>query len=430
MALTSTRRRTVRACATGLVAGLALASPVRALAQASDEPTASENHPRPVRFVFDGRPAIEIERSIRVELGLRLDAAVRLDDPPAGDERFGWTGRRAEIAGRVTDRIAFEVSRDLGGDEQWRDVFADVKAASAVSFRGGRFKVPFSDERLRGLGSIDFVERSYAAEQLAPGRRNGGMGHGETWKNRLDYAVGVFQSGDDETLDDDPIQRGHDRPLLAATRVTIRPFAALPEANALRTLRLGVAGFRDSVLPGLATLGVSTRDGGESMFSPVYVNGPRSGVGTELRWTPAARLRIYAEWMQVRTSRHAQALDGGDLPALAGQGWYASAIYRVAQSRGSGGWITRWLFRELEVGGRFEGIRFGTGPGTVDVIHPRTAVVPWHSLHALTLGATWRLNRYSRIQINAVAEDPDTPAAAAVDNHRHWSSAVKLQVQF
>jgi hypothetical protein len=48
----------------------------------------------------------------------------------------------------------------------------------AIRVRAGRFKVPFSLEETTGVKHLDFVDRSLAATQLAPGRDVGVMAHG------------------------------------------------------------------------------------------------------------------------------------------------------------------------------------------------------------------------------------------------------------
>jgi hypothetical protein len=427
----------------GMLSGavLAIASDTRAQSDAAD-PQSNARTERRVQFRFDDRPVVEVGRSIRFELGFRLDADVRTDaasEIKAG--AFEWNGKRIEVAGRVTDRIAFELSHDLDVGSRWRDAFVDVRALNLLSVRTGQFKVPFSAERLRSLGRIDFVNRSLAADALAPGRAVGVMARGDLGR-AVEYAIGVFDGRPREGVAADPVVADRHAGVLSAARVTVRPFArgdgtrqprtagvrATP-TSPMRSLQLGVSVLRGSNVPSLSGLGARTFDSDELLFEPVYVNGPRIGVGTELQWSPGP-LRVNAEWIAIQEDRRNQALDGSTLPALRARGWYASAIWRIARWRHDDDrWLARALLREVEIGARFEGIAFGTGdaPDTI-VIHPRAEIIPWQDLHVLTLGTTWRLNRFSRIQLNAIHERPHARALVSVPDSR-WSGVLKLQLQ-
>jgi hypothetical protein len=107
-------------------------------------------------------------------------------------------------------------------------------------------------------------------------------------------------------------------------------------------------------------------------------------------------------------------------------------VYQVARHRGKHvDWVTKSFFREVEIGARYEGIAFGTGSAAPDVVtHPRAEIIPWHGLRALTLGATWRLNKYSRIQLNAITEKPEVPTieSSSPGNNRRWSGVLKFQI--
>jgi hypothetical protein len=423
-----------------LVVGVALTLLIPGIARAQAADDTPEQRPPDagaprVRVFFDDRPTLELGDAIRVQLAARVDATLRADDADAlEDDTFSWSGRRVELSGRVTRAVDFELSYELDDDEPLRDAWVDVNGTRAVAVRLGRFKVPFSAERLRSLAGIDFVNRSLAADYLAPGRDEGLMAHGELGRNVLEYAVGVFRNSTPERSQNDPAVSDRDQRPLWAARATSRPFTRRRGGNSsLRTLQIGVAMTRDRALPGLTGLGAATIYADDPLIDPVYVNGPRTGFGTELQWS-MARLRVNAEWMRIRESRESQAIDGGDLADFLGRGWYVSTVYRVARWRDEqGSWLARALRRELEIGVRLEGISFGTGtlPTTGDqlVLHPRADLVPWHTLRALTLGATWRLNRFSRIQLNAIREKPDVPAVTnpLLGGERRWSSFLKFQ---
>jgi hypothetical protein len=415
-----------------LVGSCALA--LRAGAQTVDpRPEQPTERPAGVRLGFDDRPVLEIGDAARLEFGVRLQADVRTDDTSVLDAgTFDWGARRVEVEGRVSRRVEFEVSYEIGHERPWRDAYVDVRATRALSTQAGRFKVPFGYERLRGGGRLDYVNRSYAADRLTPGRQGGAAAHGRLGR-RLEYQAGVFSAGLPESVAADPAARHAPREPLVAGRLVAQPFRARGnDRRLLRSVELGVAGLRGRNAPMLTTLGVRTLDARERVFPAVYVNGPRAGIGAEARWSPG-RLRLDSEWIRVRELRIAQALDGRDLPPLVASGWYVSGIYQVVGGRRSDAhWLTAALLRDVEVGARLEGIGFRAGgdPTPAAVVHPRADVVPPHGLRALTLGASWRLTRFGRIQGNVVAEQPDVPATSGLDAARRWSSVVRLQLRF
>ncbi len=413
-----------------LVAVLACAgSAVPAAAGAAEEQAGSADRrgsaAHGVRVRFDRRPVLEIGEAVRIELGGRIDAdAVRTDgERRPGGSGLAWSGRRLEVAGRVTPRVSFEVSRELGVERRpWRDLFADVELGARTGVRGGRFKVPFSEERTRSAGRLDFVRRSHAARALAPGRDIGLMGHGRAVGRRLAYEIGIFR-GDDESSgeEEDPITRGRGPRPAGAARLLLRPFAgAKAPPPAAGSLRVGASLLRGDNRPGFTRFGVRTTGSRTAILQPIYVNGPRTGVGLEAHWSPGP-VRVAGEWIEVREARRGQALDGSDLPDLAGRGWYASALWRVV-GPATGGARRFWL-RSLELGARTESIAFGTGRAAATAfVNPRAEAIPWQRLRAQTVGATWAVNRWGRIQVNAVAEQPDGLP-------REWSSVVRFQLQ-
>lgn len=423
-----------------LLVAVVLASAVLVRAQ-TGRPTAADaspvsETPQPaehddVRVSFDGRPMFDVGQVFHLELGGRLDADIAggLD---GDDDDFDWSGRRLEIAGSVMRRARFELSREFGSNQPWRDVFVEVDATPAFGVRVGRFKVPFSDDRLRGLGKLDFVNRSFAARVLAWGRDDGVTAFGELGRKRVTYEVGAFRGALHEAGREDIIVRAEDPRPLGAGRVTLRPFVTRKDKGlSFRSLRVGASLFRGWNNSGFSTLDVRTIDGHEPLLDSYLVRGPRRGLGLEAQWSPGPVL-LSAEWMDVHESRRGQAVDGGDLPDLIGHGWYTSAVWKAARLRGRDhSWLRQSLFRELEIVGRLESISLGTGGAdAMAILHPRAERVPWQVLRALTLGGSWRLNRYGRIQMNAIAERPRATWWDVGDNGTRWSAVTRLQLQF
>ena len=181
---------------------------------------------------------------------------------------------------------------------------------------------------------------------------------------------------------------------MAAMRVTTRLFGGHKGSRAwLGSLHVGGGVMRGWNVSGFTTLEARTIGGDAQILAPVFVRGPRNGVGLETQWSPGP-LRITAEWMQVRDARLGQGIDGDDLRALVGRGWHVSGVWQVFKHRDRDGWLQAYFFRELEIAGRMESIAFGAGTAAdASVIHPRADAIPWQTLRAVTVGATWRLNK-------------------------------------
>jgi hypothetical protein len=412
---------------------LAAAGPALAQPDAPSPAAGSSADDRGARFSFDPGPTFELGPTFRIQLGGRLDADVRTGPrrDVAEDDGLELTGHRLELSGRVTRHVSFELSSEVGAERPWRDVFVDVSALRALAVRAGRFKVPFSEERLRGIGKLDFVNRSYAARVLAPGRAQGVMVFGDLPGKTVSYEVGGFGGGPRETGSEDvPGTLEPTRPMVAM-RVTSRPAGARKDAPWwLRPLRVGGSLTRGWNPSGYTTLDARTLEGDAPMLEPVFVRGPRNSVGLDTQWAPGP-VRVNAEWMQVRDARLGQGIDGNDLPDLVGRGWYVSGAWQVVKHRDRDGWVQAHVFREVEIAGRIESIAFGAGRASAaSVVHPRAEAIPWQTLRALTIGATWRWNRYSRVLANAIVEEPETTWPGGPDRKRYWSGVTRLQFTF
>jgi phosphate-selective porin len=389
--------------------------------------------------------SLRIGRVARLNFDVRLDTDFRSNDDVDTIDRLSWPGRRIGVSGALFDRLEFEVSAELGDDRQpWRDAFVNVRGARALEVKAGRFKVPFSRERLTSLANLDFVHRSHAAAILAPGRAVGVMAHGKLAGRRLGYEAGVFgpdaEDGNVIAEFTDVRMRG---PIYAA-RFTVRPLAGVkacrddcPDALLdLDTLQLGVAGVVSEVPEGLSGLGsrlYSTRD---DVIDRVYVNGRRRRSGVELSWKPGP-VALAAEYMRVSDERRAQGLGGEDVAPLDVDGWYVSGVWRVrlrqvSDASPEGGRKSPGWFRAVEFGTRLEGLRFTSGsPHPDDAWTPRAANLPARGLRVWTLGVNWEIHRMLRAQANAIREaltGAEDLSGSAPSNS--WTGVLRLQFKF
>src|SRR5690606_23015763 len=110
-----------------------------------------------------------------------------------------------------------------------QDAYVDVKYFPYARFRAGKYKVPFSLERLQSGSNLLFVERSLA-QNIPPNRDVGFMLHGDPFSNGVFYyELGLFNGSVDGGSVDGDFNSDKD----FAGRFFIHPFATT-ESDALK----------------------------------------------------------------------------------------------------------------------------------------------------------------------------------------------------
>jgi phosphate-selective porin OprO/OprP len=159
-----------------------------------------------VEFVCTDQPSFRAG-IFRVDLRAKLQADFRTADQDLTHEGgvYETAQKRIGITGQITNRVQFEIERELGVKDAWRDVFVNVEIARAIEVRAGKFKMPFSYDRLTGPARLDFAYRSLLAQTIAPGRDIGVQVHGEVFRRVLRYQAGVFQHDGENARIHEPI---------------------------------------------------------------------------------------------------------------------------------------------------------------------------------------------------------------------------------
>jgi phosphate-selective porin len=357
----------------------------------------------------------------------RLHADVRRAsaDERDGDADVDLARRRVGVNGRVTSHLEFEVERELDADGRWRDAFVNVRANRALQVRAGHFKVPFSREQLTGAGGLDFIDRSRAADLLAPGRSVGVAVHGRIVGRRVGYEAGGFVTDGTRGRLDPAAQE----PTVAG-RVTFRLRGSAARAGSLADLEIGVAAVTSALGDGRDSLRgrLTTKD---IFFAPVLVSGRRLRVGGDLDWRPGP-LGVRAEFLRADDARQHQGLLGETLPPLRAQGWYVSGAWAVAGRQAHARANDRLAIAGLaglELVVRAEQLSFGT-PGAIDaqLWTPRAEQLSTVSNRVWTVGVNWTLNRLVRLQANAAREHVVDRSRWAAPPRPGWSPSIRLQV--
>ena len=376
--------------------------------------------------IWDNRPTFVLGEKSRIEIHARLqsDYLVRNEaDPDAAtlsvEDRLSLPRKRVGIEGVLFDRVSFQVEGEVGDDNPWRDVYADVKVHRALRVRAGRFKVPFSLEQLTSGTDLDFIARAAAVSDLSPSRDIGVMVHGRLADKAIKYEAGVFEVDATARL----WAAGAIRTL--AGRVTIAPLAD-GKSRGSDALEISAALLRSDLPEGRRSPNGHLVMG-DTFFRPMFVNGTRTRLGASVAWN-GTRASVRGELIRSLDTRRGQAIDDGDLSDLVSTGGYVAAIWHLTAGDGR-----RWghaPLRGLDLTGRFDRLSFGSASQSGDAfLNPRADRVAPIGKDAVTAGVNWYVNRWVKVQVNTVREQLVDPLALLpIGTTPLWSTVVRFQV--
>ena len=383
----------------------------------------------------------------------RLDVEAKLQED--GHSSYGPVGRldpwefhrnRFGVKGYLTRHIEYEVEHEFTEKEltekdiavgitpksQWKDVNVNLTYFKNGQIQIGKFKVPFGLDELTGVTHNDFVYRSLGANYLAPGRDVGAMVHGSFFKHGLTYAAGVF-AHDGDNAKSKKIEGGGHTVALRVTAAPLRRLTArvpgdLEIGSALALSQLSDDSFRPNGLRGRTAM---TQD---TFFESVYVNGHRRRWEADGDWT-AGRASLRSEFTWVSDDRLGQGIGDQDLAAVRARAWYVSGTWILTGERKRRPIKAAEPFVQrgpgaIELAARCERIWFDSAPSGQDpaLRNPRSATVLPSGDRAITLGINWTLNRFTKIQMNAIREHVEDPERSPVPNGAaFWSRVIRLQ---
>ena len=393
-------------------------------------------------FRWKGYPSFQFGKGTHVDVRARIQFDVRHFDFPAFAEATAgkpaetdsggsdFARRRIAVEGEIRNLVAFEVDAELEGENGWRDVFANYQQFEEAQVKGGQFKLPFSMDENTSPTNLDFVYRSLAARALAPGRDRGVMVHGRLLDRIVRYELGVFdQDGRNaRTRNLERVAGGR----TVAARLVAQPFRNSKSIAA--DLQAGLAFTSSDVEQGLRSLrGLTTFD--ESFFDPdLWVQGRRQRQGFELRWRPGP-FSLKSEYIRVTTERRGQSVEDTDLSPLFATGWYVSGTWAITGEKKADGLnkprrpFLRGGFGAFEAAVRYERLTFGSlGTDGLASFSARADVVETASDHATTVGGSWYLNQWMKIQLNAVRETVTSPRRGdPSSSHTRWYYVTRFQ---
>ena len=196
------------------------------------------------------------------------------DAPQSGVDTFLLRRLRGQVEGQVARHFPFLLNVDFaGGVVNVRDAWFETRFSQALHVRVGKFRAPFSYDRLTRVAHLLFVERGLTTT-VAPDREIGVQVLGDVGRGRLGYEAAITNGVIDGGSTEVDANSGKD----LTGRVVVRPWLT----HASHPLRgLGVAfaantGTQPGPLP-------SFQLPGRQVY---FTYAGALGEGHRLRWSP------------------------------------------------------------------------------------------------------------------------------------------------
>jgi phosphate-selective porin OprO and OprP len=255
------------------------------------------------------------------------------------------------------------------------------------------------------------------------------MVHGRLFRRVLRYEIGAFNHDGRNGRTRNAARVFGEQTM--AGRLTVQPFRSLKSEAA--DLQIGVAFTTSDVPVGFSSLRGQTFLSA-SFFDPdFWVQGQRRRTGLELRWRPGP-FSIKSEYIRVTTERRGQSVEDTDLSSLLATGWYVSGTWAVTGEKKADGLNQprRPLFQggygAVELACRVERLSFGSaGKGALPSASVRADVIVGNTDRAVTFGINWYLNRWVKLQFNAIRESLKDPSQLARPPDAETSRVVRFQ---
>ena len=407
--------------------------PMRAAEQQAQQPV-----DQGVRVVWNGRPSLRFGRALRIDFQARFQEDGRKPgDAPLLFETWELHRLRAGIEGEIFNRVQFSIERELYeredpdnddegfGKTLWKDVYVDANVSDAVQVRAGRFKIPFGGDQLTGITNIDFVYRSLGGTYLSPSRDIGAALHGQLFDGVINYWAGVFKHDGDNSRSR-RIEGGDET---FATRVTIQTWN---QNNGPGLLEFSGAFMRsavsdESVLPN--GLRGRTAMSQHVFYEPVFAKGNRSRFEGDVDYM-AGPFSARAEYTWLTDQRLEQGFGSDDLPDARARAWYVSGTWVITGERKNRPVEPNRWFGALEAAARLEQIRFsGVTGDDIPFRNPRAITIFPVANDVATVGLNWYVNRWVKLQVNAIREEiDDIERNPILTGGAFWSRVVRLHL--
>jgi phosphate-selective porin len=375
----------------------------------------------------------------RLDVHAKVQADMRRADQDLEEEGglYETALKRVGVEGKLTDRVTFEIERELRRENPWRNVYVNVAVSNLLEVRAGKFKMPFGHEELTGIVNLDFAYRTLLSQIITPARDVGVMAHGRFLRRVVNYQAGVFRHDGENARSKEPmfLLPGEEPPKSqrsVAGRLVVEPLRHAPGPRELRRLQLGVAMTSSDVPEGLNSLRGRSLFGSE-FAERMYVLGTRRRLGTEAVWEPGP-FSVKAEYARSNEQRKRQGIFDDDISDFVTSAWYLSGTWAMTGERKEGNIeprrpIFQQGFGAVELAVRFERIRFASAlnEGT-PFLNPRADPLLGNAESIFTVGVNWYLNKWGRVVVNGMREAFEDPERTAVPGRTSgWAAVTRLQ---
>jgi phosphate-selective porin OprO/OprP len=324
----------------------------------------------------------------------------------------GFDIRRAYLGvqGKLYSDWTYEGTIDIANNTL-EYAWLNYKAADALHFRMGAFKMPFSFEELTSSRFIDFQERSLV-NAFAPAKDIGFMVHGELVKDRLVYAVAAMNGQGKNT--DEANSQVDDQELIVRLASNLAPMAGLKDT----VLHIG-GGYTTGKMPGNNALtgGIRTEGRGLTFLTLASPGGTaasdterdRLGLETVLAWGP---IKAQGEWVKASYENSSVAFDR-EVDA-----YYASLNWMITGEKYAD-WYTMNGMRAIKPNRPFRKGAEGMGAWELGVRYSKIDADEFatgeftgtKNAEAMTVGLKWVPVTPVRIYLNYTETEFDAPIA-------------------
>jgi hypothetical protein len=154
----------------------------------------------------DGKTTLQFsEAEVSVSNRVQVLSIGRLREGRPPDRSLDIPRARTEIAGWFhSENLTYEAQFDWAEGPELQDLYLalNLRRDGILEVKAGQFKLPFSRQRLTSSGSQQFVDRSSVVDEFAEGRDIGVQLRGLVADERVEYRLGVFNGGGQNSLAD------------------------------------------------------------------------------------------------------------------------------------------------------------------------------------------------------------------------------------
>lgn len=347
---------------------------------------------------------------------LKIGTYVQEDARIFGDNKnttkvdtFAARAVRLIFEGTVFDKYDFNISPEFGATSgtstvYLADAYIDLKFFPFAKLKAGKFKAPFGLERLQSTPGSTFAEPSLATN-LTPNRDIGFQLHGDLFKDRVAYAIGLFNGVQDNAGSGATTQADTNNDKEVNARIFTKPFKNTDQV-ALKGLGVGGAityGHRkdstNSNLPSYKTTAQTT------FFSSSDLAGV-SASGEQFRFTPQAYYYLKSFGiMGEYVSSSVRLIKSTTRDTFTNTGWQVGASYVLTgEDAAYGGVVPLKPFDpKLKQWGAFEVVARYAALDIDDLYFNNGWAVSTAtptSASAITTGFNWYLNKNIKIVFN------------------------------